>query len=33
LWNGFKRITQDFTQREREMLFAGTARRAYKVGL
>jgi L-fuconolactonase len=33
LWNGFKRITQDFSRADREMLFAGTARRVYKVAL
>ncbi|MEY2927569.1 MAG: hypothetical protein RL367_2046 [Pseudomonadota bacterium] len=33
VWNGFKRITQDFSPGEREALFAGTARRVYRVTL
>jgi L-fuconolactonase len=33
LWNGFKRVTEHFSHSERKMLFAGTARRVYKVPL
>jgi predicted TIM-barrel fold metal-dependent hydrolase len=31
LWNGFKRLASDFARNEREALFAGTARRAYRL--
>jgi predicted TIM-barrel fold metal-dependent hydrolase len=30
LWNGFKRLTADFSEDEKQALFAGTARRVYK---
>jgi L-fuconolactonase len=30
LWNGFKRLTADFSEDEKHALFAGTARRVYK---
>jgi predicted TIM-barrel fold metal-dependent hydrolase len=31
LWNAFKRITGDFTPDERSAMFAGTAKRAYRL--
>lgn len=31
LWNAFKRISAGFTKAERESLFSGTARRAYRI--
>jgi predicted TIM-barrel fold metal-dependent hydrolase len=31
LWNAFKRLTSDFTRTEREAMFAGTARRVYRL--
>lgn len=31
LWNGFKRIVQDFSEQDKAMLFAGTAAAVYRV--
>jgi predicted TIM-barrel fold metal-dependent hydrolase len=31
LWNAFKRLTVSFTPEERADLFAGTARRTYRM--
>lgn len=31
LWNSFKRITQDFSPRERAAMFHGTASRVYRL--
>jgi L-fuconolactonase len=31
MWNAFKRITADFTRAEREVMFAGTAARVYRL--
>ena len=31
LWNGFKRMTQDFTEAERAALFHDTAARVYRL--
>ncbi len=33
LWNSFKRMTADLTRAEREQLFAGTARKTYRLAI
>jgi L-fuconolactonase len=33
LWNAFKRVTADFSRKEREAMFAGTAARVYRLAV